>query len=208
MGDTATVLVPDHQRLFEMASEQAGYFTAEQARGCGFGWALLAYHARSGRYIRNRPGLYRLRDFPCSTGEEIMAAWLAVGRDTAVLSHESALEWLGLSDVVPATIHFTVPRSRRSRGSVPGVTLHTTSRPPTSDKVTVRNGVRMTTAVRTITDVAASGTAPEQVIAAIRQALARGLITPKGLLAAAEDQGSRVLQLIRRGLDAGVGQGP
>ncbi len=191
-----------------MASEQAGYFTAEQARGCGFGWALLAYHARSGRYIRNRPGLYRLRDFPCSTGEEIMAAWLAVGRDTAVLSHESALEWLGLSDVVPATIHFTVPRSRRSRGSVPGVTLHTTSRPPTSDKVTVRNGVRMTTAVRTITDVAASGTAPEQVIAAIRQALARGLITPKGLLAAAEDQGSRVLQLIRRGLDAGVGQGP
>lgn len=137
-----------------------------------------------------------------------MAAWLAVGRDTAELSHESALEWLGLSDVVLATIHFMVPRSRRSRGSVPGVTLHTTSRPPTSDEVTVRNGVRMTTAVRTITDVAASGTAPEQVIAAIRQALARGLITPKGLLAAAADQGSRVLQLIRRGLDAGVGLGP
>ncbi len=115
---------------------------------------------------------------------------------------ESALEWLGLSDVVPATIHFTGPRSRRSRGSVPGVTLHTTSRPPTSDEVTVRNGVRMTTAVRTITDVAASGTAPEQVIAAIRQSLARGLMTTKGLLAASEDQCSRVVQLIGRGLDA------
>lgn len=202
MRDTVTISTPDHQRLFEIASEQAGYFTAEQARVCGFGRALLAYHARSGRYSRHRPGLYRLRDFPDSPGEEVVAGWLAVGHDMAVLSHESALDWLGLADVVPATIHFTIPRSRRSRQPVAGVTLHTTSQPPAPDEVTIRNGIRMTTAARSIIDVAATGTAPEQVIAAIGQALARGLITAPGLLAAAEGRGLRVVQLIRRGLDA------
>jgi hypothetical protein len=48
---------PDRARLFEIASEQGGYFTAEQARACGYGWALLSHHVRRGRFIRVPRGL-------------------------------------------------------------------------------------------------------------------------------------------------------
>src|SRR5260370_41057800 len=67
---------PSHTRLFELASEQGGYFTAAQARTCGFSKALLAHHAKSGRFLRVRQGLYRLREYPSSPREDVIAAWL------------------------------------------------------------------------------------------------------------------------------------
>ena len=115
-------------RLFEIASEQGGYFTAAQAQTCGYSRALLAHHAKSGRFIRVRQGLYRFREYPSSPREDVIAAWLAHGRETAVVSHESALVILGLSDVVPEVVHLTVPRSRRYRTPSIGVTVHTTTR--------------------------------------------------------------------------------
>src|SRR5690242_4300023 len=112
MADTTSPR-PDHACLFATASEQHGYFTSAQARGCGFTRFLLARHAATGRFIRVRRGLYRLRDYPSSPREEVVAAWLAVGKDAAVVSHASALDLLGLSDVVPDLVHLTVPRSKR-----------------------------------------------------------------------------------------------
>ena len=49
---------PDRARLFEIASEQGGYFTAEQARTSGYSWALLSHHAKSGQFLRVRRGLH------------------------------------------------------------------------------------------------------------------------------------------------------
>ncbi|MGH2588206.1 MAG: type IV toxin-antitoxin system AbiEi family antitoxin domain-containing protein, partial [Dehalococcoidia bacterium] len=136
MGDIASA-TPDQTCLFGVASGQHGYFTAAQARSCGFSWDLLTHHTRSGRFIRIRRGLYRLRDYPTSPREEVMAAWLAVGKDDAVVSHSSALDLLGLSDVIPNTIHITVPRARRHLPVLSGVTIHTTTRPLRSTDVTV-----------------------------------------------------------------------
>src|SRR5947209_2538283 len=119
---------PDHLGLFEVASGQAGYFAAEQAQRCGFSRPLLAHHAKTGRFIRVRHGLYRLRAYPSSPREHVLAAWLAVGKEIAVVSHESALDLLDLSDVIPNAVHLTVPRSRRSFPSLPGVKIHTSSR--------------------------------------------------------------------------------
>src|SRR5271155_2946647 len=102
-------------QLFELASEQGGYFTAAEAQTCGYSRALLAHHAKSGRFIRVRQGLYRFREYPTSPREDVIAAWLATGRETAVVSHESALDILGLSDVVPEVVHLTVPRAKRYR---------------------------------------------------------------------------------------------
>src|SRR5260370_38761147 len=96
---------PSHTRLFELASEQGGYFAAVQARACGFSRALLAHHAKSGRFIRVRQGLYRFREYPGSPREDVIAAWLATGKEVAGVSHESALDILGLSDVVPEVVH-------------------------------------------------------------------------------------------------------
>jgi predicted transcriptional regulator of viral defense system len=192
---------PDHGRLFELASEQSGHFTAAQARACGFSKALVAHHAKTGRFIRVRQGVYRLREYPSSPREEVVAAWLAAGKEAAVVSHESALDILGLSDAVPERIHVTVPRTKRYRSATPGIAVHTTSRKIRSDDLVVRDGLRVTAPTRSIVDAAASGTAPEQVMAAVLQALDRGMTTKTKLLAAARSRGGRVARLIRRAFE-------
>lgn len=202
MHDTVDSNTPNTLHLFEIASEQRGYFTAEQARSCGYSWALQAHHARSGKFIRLQRGLYRLRDYPTAPGDEVVAAWLAAGRDVAVVSHGSALEWLGLSDAVPEAIHLTVPRAQRYRASRSGVTVHTISQPLDRDEVIARDGIRLTSAARTIVDAARAGTAPEQIIIAVRQAITRGLATHDRLEKAARRGGGRVVRLIRQALEA------
>ncbi len=191
---------PNHVQLFEIAAEQLGYFTAGEARDCGFSWNLLSHHSQGGRFIRVRRGLYRFRDFPPSRHEDVMAAWLSVGKDTAVVSHESALELLDLSDVIPSAIHVTVPRARRHLPALSGVTIHTTTRPIESRDITIREGIRLTVATRTILDVVETGVAPEQVELAISQAIERGLATEQQLSVVARERSRRVRDLIAHAL--------
>ena len=190
-----------HSRLFELVSEQGGYFTAAQARACGFSKALLAHHAKSGRYLRVRQGLYRFREYPSSPREEVIAAWLATGKEAAVVSHESALDMLGLSDVVPKVVDLTVPRARRYRSASQGVVIHTTTRALKKSDIVIRDGVRLTAPERSIVDAAEAGTAPEQILAAVDQALDRGMATESKLLAAARARGGRVERLVQQALD-------
>lgn len=192
---------PDHDELFQVASEQAGYFTAAQARRCGFSWALLAYHSKRGRFLRIRQGLYRLRDYPSSPREDVMAAWLTVGADVAVVSHESALDLHGLSNVIPEVVHLTVPRSKRYRPTTPGVAIHTSTRSFGAGDVTVVDGMKVTTPVRSIVDAAEAGTAPEQIVAAVHQALERGSGTEQQLLHVARQGGVRVARLIQEAIE-------
>ena len=119
----------------------------------------------------------------------------------AVVSHESALDILGLSDVVPEVVHLTVPRTRRYRAASPGVAIHTTVRRLDKSDVVVRDGVRLTAAARSIIDAGEAGTAPEQIVAAITQALDRGMATESKLLGAARVRGGRVEGLVRQALD-------
>src|SRR5712692_10373603 len=166
---------PDRLCLFHVASGQAGYFTAQQARGCGYSRALLSYHARSGHFIRVGHGLYRLREYPSSPREHVLAPWLSVGKDVAIVSHESALDLLGLSDIIPDAVHLTVPRSRRSLSSVWGVKIHTTERPIGPNERWEREGIVITSPTRSILDAAEKGADPEQIELAVAQAVERGL---------------------------------
>lgn len=191
---------PDHSCLFDTAAEQHGYFTAAQARACGFGWDLLTRHVQSGRYIRVQHGIYRLRDYPSSPYEEVAAAWLAADKGSALVSHESALDLLELSDVTPTAIHLTVPRSRRYARARPGVIIHTTTRPLGPKDTVIRHGIRLTSPQRTILDAAEGGTGPEQIEMAIRQGVRMGLIDPKQLTEAANQRSTRVQQLVQSGL--------
>src|SRR5437016_1477620 len=120
---------PDEVGLFQLASEQRGYFTTAQAREYGYSRSLLSHHAKTGRLLRAYQGVYRFRDYPSTPREEVVAAWLAVGKSAAVVSHDSALDLWGLSDLIPDAVHLSVPRSRRHFPSLPGVTIHTTTRP-------------------------------------------------------------------------------
>jgi len=199
MPDKATR--PDHSRLDRLAYAQEGYFTSAQAAEMGFSAQLLAHHAHDGRFERVRRGLYRLRDYPTAPHEEIRAAWLAL-KDRAMVSHESALELHGLSDVIADRVHLTVPREARGTRVPPGVALHTTTTPLSAADVTRRHGLLVTSPARSIVDAAATGTAPEQIESAIEQALREGMTTAGQLRRAAAGADRRVADLIDRSLRA------
>ena len=199
-GDTMNAK-PDFQCLFNIASEQHGYFTRSQADSCGYRRDLLFRHKESGRFIHVHRGVYRLRDYPSFPREEVVAAWLAVGKDVAVVSHESALDLHELSDVIPNATHLTVPRSMRNLPKLPGVRIHTTTRAFEPGDVVTREGMRVTSIARTIADAADWGTGPEQIEMAVRQALGQGMTSPKRLEAAISDHSRRVQNLVRGALE-------
>lgn len=191
MDDSA----PDWGRLFNIASSQSGYFNATQARGCGISLALLSHHAKGARLLRVRRGIYRFQQYPSSPREEVMQAWLAMG-EHAVVSHESALDLLGLADTIPERIHLTIPRSARWRRAGPGVAIHTSTRPMEPGDVVTRAGMRVTSPARTILDVAQTGGAPDQVARAAWEATERGMATREQLLAGGAERGDQVRRLM------------
>jgi predicted transcriptional regulator of viral defense system len=194
----------DHDALYRRAESQAGYFTASQALAAGMDRSTLGYHARSGgRYERIRSGLFRLRHFPSSPHEHVVAAWLALRGTPAVVSHESALELYDLSDVIPSAVHISLPRAKRGQRPRPGVRFHTLERPPQPSEIRLIMGMPVTSPERTIVDSLQAGTQPEQIELAVHQALARGLTTPKRLKATLAGSPARVSGFIEQAL-AGV----
>jgi predicted transcriptional regulator of viral defense system len=186
----------DHDGLYRIAESQAGYFTTEQALDAGMDRSTLHHHARpGGRYERVRRGLYRLRHFPSSPHEHVVAAWLDLP-SPAVVSHESALELYDLSDVIPNAVHITLPRAMRGQRPRPGVRFHTLEHPPGPNETRRVAGVLVTNADRTIVDSLKAGTQLEQIELAVRQALGRGLTTPRRLRAAAAGRPTRVRRFI------------
>jgi predicted transcriptional regulator of viral defense system len=195
---TDTAIHPDGPALNRLAYSQDGLFTARQAHERGYSAQLLAHHARTGRFARVRRGLYRLSDYPTGEHEEIRAAWLAIGMERAVVSHESALVLHELSDVLPDTVHLLASREHRGVRPPPGVILHTATTAIPDDEITTRYGIRVTTPARAIIDATVSGTAPEQIQMAIRQALERGRTTAGQLAEEAERHGGQAAVLVCR----------
>lgn len=193
---------PNEARVFALADEQLGYFTARQARTCGYTSSMLAYHVARGKFARCGRGVYRFNRYPRSPHEEVIASWLALGAG-AVASHETALDLHGLSDVIPDSVHLTLPRSRRYRRVPDGVTLHTTTVPVQPHERTrhVQSGVPVTTPARTIIDVAAAQAPFEEVAKAVGGAIASGGVTAEDLRAAATSRSRPVQETIERALE-------
>ena len=188
----------DHNALYQIAEQQAGYLTVAQARKAGFSRSLLSYHVGTGRFRRVRPRVYRLVQFPALPHEDLYVAWLQAGPD-AVISHDSALALYDLSYLLPDQIHVTVPRtaSRRRRG----IRLHT--KRLDQEDVTRYEGLPVTTVLRTLVDVAAAGLADEQVRQAIQEALRRGLVARESLLRLTASRGGRIKRLVDEALREG-----
>ena len=189
---------PDSSALHRLAYSQDGLVTAQQAQERGYSAQLLAHHIRTRRFARVRRGLYRLGDYPTGEHEEIRAAWLALGMDRAVVSHESALVLHELSNVLPDTVHLLVSREHRGIRPPAGVTLHTVKAVIPESEITTRHGIRVTTPSRAIIDAASSGTAPEQIQMAINEALQQGRTTSSQLAEHAERHGGHVAALVNR----------
>jgi predicted transcriptional regulator of viral defense system len=166
-------------RLYTLAEGQGGFFTAQQAIGAGVARSTLTYHARDrGMLRRAGRGVYRLRRFPSSPYEHVICAWLGLSRVGAVVSHVSALELMGLTDLIADEVHVTVPRSKRGAVVPAGVRVHFTARPIEGRHRHTVSGMPVTGVERTIADVVRANGWSEQVDLAVRQSLSRGMTTP------------------------------
>lgn len=166
-------------RLYSLADAQLGHFSTSQAEELGVDRRYLSHHVDSGNLERVSRGVYRLLNYPGHPFEDVMATVLWVG-DGAVASHDTALAIYGLADSMPAVIHITVPH--RFRGSRPGVLIHRTALP--ADDVTVRDGIPVTTPLRTILDVVSDSSVAA---AAAEEAIERGLVRVSQLRRAVDE---------------------
>lgn len=190
-----------YEALYPVAEQQAGYFTTGQAKDAAFSQRQLAYYVKARRFQRIRTGIYRLTLFPNSPHEDLFVAWLEAGPDSAI-SHESALALYELSDVIPTQTHLTIPLSASRRHH--GLRLHTGRLG--EGEVTWFSGLRVTTVLRTLGDVARAGLAEELVIQAVHEAIRRGLATRESLEDAARLRGGRARSLIYRALQEEGGE--
>ena len=168
------------KRLYEMAEDQQGFFTTKQGKAAGFAENTHPYHVQAGNWIREHRGIYRLASFPRGERPDLMlwSLWSRNRKEASqgVYSHQTALSLHDLSDVMPAKLHMTVPRSFRRNSKIPRVLVLHFVDLPQSD-IGTAHGVRVTKPMLTILDLLEDGEVPYGVLRqALREGLRRGLI--------------------------------
>lgn len=169
------------RRLFALAADQAGYFTAAQAKAIGYSYPAQAHHVGAGNWIRVDRGIFRLADWVPGIHDEF-ARWHLWSRERGVVSHDTALGVHEVGEFESPRIHLTVPSGFRMRNDA--LILHTADLSP--EDVEARPGFRLTTLTRSLIDVASAHADGDQLARAIDEALTRGTITRRQLRARAE----------------------
>jgi predicted transcriptional regulator of viral defense system len=168
------------RRLFEIAEQQQGFFTAKQAKAAGFAENTHPYHVQVGNWTREYRGIYQLAQFPITDRPDLVL-WALWSRNRneeieGAYSHHTVLSFYDLSDLNPAKLHMTVPTNFRRNSEIPGVLVLHYADLPASDVETVQ-GFRITRPLRAILDLIEAGTVERTFIhQAITQAVDRGLI--------------------------------
>lgn len=73
------------ERLYDIAEQQGGHFTAHQAaKEGGVSRQMLWQLTERGHLERVRNGIYRLKRFPTVQHEDLIVALLAVGLEAAI----------------------------------------------------------------------------------------------------------------------------
>jgi predicted transcriptional regulator of viral defense system len=192
-------------RLHDSALAQGGFFTARQARDAGYADNVHLYHVRTGHWIREIRGVYRLAQFPLGTRPELMLwqLWSRNRQDEpqGVFSHATALSLHDLTDLMPAKLDMTVPHGFRRMAAIPAV-LRLHHAKLAAREIETMSGVRVTTMRRTLIDIIGQGAiAPEMQVQAVEQAIRRGLILRRELESArvstrARRRIARILKLV------------
>lgn len=149
-------------------------FDAATAARFGIPAAVLNDHRKQGRLWSVARGLFRFEDQGLPTFEEsarIMASQLG---PEAIASHATALALYQCIDLRLNEWDFIVPRERRYKRR-PHIRLHTTQRQLPPDDVTIVQGMKVTSLVRTILD-AAKTVDPYQIEIAVQEGAARGFL--------------------------------
>src|SRR5689334_5672516 len=99
--------------LFAIADAQQGYFTSRQAEQCGYYRAHFNRYLISGEWLRVQRGIYRLARYPVTERPEL-ALWMLWSQNRqgvvqGVWSHDTALDFYEICDIMAAKMHMTVP---------------------------------------------------------------------------------------------------
>lgn len=166
--------------LNELAASQDGLLTVGQLRSSGVTPWTQHRLVADGWMHRIAPRVYAVRGAPDTHRRRLRAGLLCLG-DGSWVSHEAAAALHGLygpERSPPTVAEFTVERRRRPH--VLPFVVHTTSRLSPIDHVVV-DGFRVTSATRTILDLASAGADPRRIESAIECAIRRQLSSPEVL---------------------------
>jgi len=184
--------------LYTIAEEHDGLFTSKEARSLGIQDSVLVRLAQRGRLERVSRGVYRIAHYPADKFAQYREAvlWAQAshhGPESIALSHETALLFYGISDLNPARVHLTVPKSARFRRECPAwVTIHRADL--TEREIVLHEGIPVTTISRSISDVLWTTHRTEVARQAIAEALHDGLLN--------SDQARELRKLIKSTEDA------
>ena len=173
------------EALYQVAESQQGLFTARQAVQAGYDERNHPYHVKSGNWIKEHRGIYRLKNFPYSPDSQLSlwSLWSCnkKGQVQGVYSHETALQIYNLSDLSPSKLHITVPTNFRRGTSTPDILVLYKDTLKPSEWQTI-SGYRVTTPIRTLFDIISSQSISEEFISqTIREGLSRGLFPKQKL---------------------------
>ena len=101
--------------LWNLAAEKHGSFTTADPLGEKVTRKAVDHLLARREVDRVGHGVYRFPRFPTSPADPYQLAVLWTGTAEACLSHETALEVHGVTDLLPDLIHVTVPAGRRLR---------------------------------------------------------------------------------------------
>lgn len=164
--------------LAEVSESQWGMVTSAQANARGVSHMNLTRLTESGDLIRLTHGVYRDAGAPGGEHDELRSAWLAaeptrLASDrlqekpgTVIVSGESAATVHGIGNLRAMRSEFTTP----SRKQTQRPDVHYRTRILTSDDVTVREGLPVTTPERTIADLVEQRTQLDHVGDVLRDA--------------------------------------
>ncbi len=162
--------------ILEVAADQHGYVTQEDARRVGVASVTLARMAERGTIERTSQGVYRVPAIPPGQLDQYMEATLWPRGQRGVLSHQTALELHRLSDVNPAKIHLTVSRKHRIQRKIPDLYV-IYQEDLAEDEVTAHEGIAVVTPMRAVLECHMSGLGSGLIEQAIADGLRTGIFT-------------------------------
>ena len=158
-----------------LAGRQHGVVARRQLVALGLGPDAIDQRLQRGLLHRLHRGVYAVGHPRVTREGRWMAAVLTAGPG-AVLSHRSAAALWGIRPTASARIEIAVPKQLRPR---PNLLPHCAVLPP--DERTTRNGIPVTTAARTLFDLA-TVLKPNELERALNEAEIRRLPGPQALL--------------------------
>lgn len=160
------------ERLFDLAQEQHGFITTDDARSLKIPPIELRKLAHRGKMVNVKRGVYQFQELSGSMNESFLFATLNVGKD-AYLVADAVLAFHDLAQVNPRAIR--VGTKQRIRHPLPQNVIVADHGVP-ENQIEVRDGIRVTRVARAIID-SKGLVMKERLLDALTNAIDRGLVT-------------------------------